>query len=677
MISRVLHALRPGSRQGSTLYVAIVLMLALGTTMASHFAQGSLSLRTVVADASLTNTGVAAESVVRVMTERLVARAEAKLGQLTTADLTALNRSLFEEPIQLPSGLTLDFDHTDFTVLGTSEDEILPYDIIPLRVVPDHPRTEWAVPPALGGMKASRSIEVQVRATVTGRGSRRGAVQRLMVSKVAPYQFALYTDGDADLCVSQNSALMLGGAVRTEGTLYSWCTGSRMFGGTIQASDGLVAAAGVDQKLRYQGGETELTSATRLTAEASPATMLDSNDGRVVVGKAVGEVVQRTRMQGASVAGTGECRDFDLACGGKGAYFPSVEFEASTQQPGGYELRCGNAYNGQPCTSLRPAVSYMEFPFDAFAGSFSETVARFDPDNPNMIWKGLFPDYRRQAPCTVQVAGIPLQTLRCPSGPYGYTVDVSALPAVPGGLIAFRRSSTYGADRFQEVVLLTNAQQLPGPMTILSELPVFIMGNFNVLSPHPAKIDAPLIAVLPAESRAQLRQSIAWDYPEGGTPKMLKAWTPVTIRAVLRSDYHVTVGQAYYGGSVEQIPAVLGDWSAVTLAVVGAVEGRRVAVGAVGSHSMFHAPYGSEQSQMASVQPAVRKLLYDNLLLQSSYQPPGSWTAQNLPADMGEGLRTRDRQQNAIGGFTVIRLLHEVVQVRRRDPGSRQVQSGS
>jgi hypothetical protein len=661
------------SRPGHTLYVIMVLLLSLGAMTMSFFAHSTLAMQMLTSDVALTGAGYSAESVVDELVERLIARAEERLGMLTNADISALNRGASADSLGLPEGMSLVSGETGYSVISTTSSEVLPHDLVPLRVIPDQLRASWTVAPSFAGAVASQSIEVQVRATVsTRRGGRRGAIRRLVISKVAPHPYAVYASGDLDLCVSEGSTAAISGALRAEGSVVSWCDGDRLFGGPLLAGEGIVVQDGGEQVLLWQGGDTTLTSVGRTGLEGATSAVLARYGGRVSLGRVFGERAMPTRMQTAQVPGSGECRDFELACGGAGAYLPSVELQRVVTGPEGpvVEVRCGEAYNGNPCDLVSQAVSYRHYPLAEPGENF--TAAVLDPDNLTRHWAGLLPDYRRMGLCDAAMGNQSFRTFRCPSGPYGFTLDVSALPGIPGGLLAVRRSSAPGADR-QEVLVLRAAQRFAAPLTILSEIPVYILGNLNVLDPVPVMIDAPLITVLPAETEAQLRQSRVWDVVGQGVPKILRAHSPVTIRAVLRSDYHVSTQGLYYGGLLEQIPAVLGDFSGVSLTVLGAVEGRQVPIGTPGSYSTIYFPYGQEPSGMTTLQPASRRVVYDVNLRNLSFQPRGSWVSDNLPASREAPLRTRQTQQNAVGGFTVIRQVHETLQTRFRTPGSQTI----
>ena len=147
----------------------------------------------------------------------------------------------------------------------------------------------------------------------------------------------------------------------------------------------------------------------------------------------------------------------------------------------------------------------------------------------------------------------------------------------------------------------------------------------------------------------------------GGPPRALPlvAQSNVTIYAVLRLQTCRRVGTADYGGSWRAAPAVLGDWSRVGLRIVGAVE-----VEDRTSDGSACASWGSPMSQAQpsgtpTLEPRSRELLYDPRLLHPAFQPPGSWTAANIPAPSGSGApsRTPARQGHAIGGTTVLRIL--------------------
>lgn len=216
--------------------------------------------------------------------------------------------------------------------------------------------------------------------------------------------------------------------------------------------------------------------------------------------------------------------------------------------------------------------------------------------------------------------------------------------------------------------MIEKAARIAGPLTIVSEIPIVIVGSLNTTESKPVMIDAPLVTVLPAEALQQLQTAAIWDSTATTQHGPLTAYSPVRIHAVIRSNYHLTKNGNYYGGTIEQIPAVLGDFGAVTLEVVGAIEGRKKNTSDWDAYAAWFAPYGAEPGGFWVVQPRSRRIFWDEQLALADRQPRGSWFWPNLPPSQAVGPRTRERQLRASGGYTLIRLVEEVTRIRKLAP---------
>lgn len=644
------------SHPGNVLVTTLMLFVTLTFVAASLFTYHMLFERVVQARNSISATSLAAESAARTMAERLVGVAALELGDVDAADLAALEADL--ESITLPAGTRLDTAESGYRMVAVRDSLSTPYDQPHLSVTSDWPRTSYAVPPRLQARELRDVRVVEVRSTVrTLTGASRSATLLLAIGYAAPHQNAIYGDGDVEMCVT-GGAGAVSGRVEADGALVLRCSKTLTYAGELLASDD-ITVTGNTHRLTWDGGSATLTSQTRTAIESDPAAALAAWGGRVRVASGLGAHLGTTRFQTPEHAGSGECSDFDAACAGAGVYFPSAQVQRVTSGPGSeFDLRCGYAYGGSDCSSLTAGIRYVPFPFTTSAPI---GTARFAPGDPTWIWKGLFADPRREARCTAQVNdSTSFRTFRCPTNPYGFVIDLSQLPGLPGGLLSVLASTQTNTlnneSGFQEIVFLENAQALAGPLTIHSELPVYIKGSFNSLTRLPAMIDAPLITVLPQTAGEQLTRAQVWDSTAITTPDHLDAQQPVQIVGVLRSNYERTQS-GYYGGTFEQIPSVLGDWSQTTLEVLGAVEGREVAPGSPGSFSSAFAPYGSAPSEMETLQPSGRRIIFDRRLLSASFQPPGSWNAANTPPAGAGGTRTPARQANAAGGAVVVHTL--------------------
>lgn len=664
-----------GCRRGFALQAVLVTILAATMILSTAVFLTVVEERAAGTAVRGARLAAAAEGAVAEMQERLLLRAEAMAGALEEEDLASLNASL--AAVRVPEGMELDASASGWRLIEVREQERIPHDEAPLAAWPDQPRLSYAGLPPVGGL-VGRTLVIAVFATVRDGDHGGFRVRRdLALTQVPPHQHALYVMGDAELCASAPGAAWIGGAVRVDGSLIAAsCPHLLRYGGSVEARDGILASVPAAHFLAGPDGESPLVSVTRAEAEAAPAALLSRWGGRVRVGAALGGRIGHGRMSTPKVAGTGECEEVpaagDYACGGRARYFPSVQVRRTSTGSGtGYEWACGES-DPEGCGEVLAAITYHPWPFEA---EQLEGVAAPDPADPLLPWRGLLPDARREARCTATVGGNTYRTARCPSNVYGFRIDLGALPAVKGGMLSIRRASNQapGANLSgaQEIVLLTNARRLAGPLTIHSEVPVYLQGSFNTAfqaafnGPPPAMIQAPRIVVLPNESPWQLQTSSVWDSvphmagPAAAMP--LRAESNVSVYAVLRSGFCGTVDGRYFGAAWEGIPAVLGDWSAAGLRVVGAVGGRAEASSAA-SCGRYAAPLnGPSPSGTPTLEPASRTLLFDERLLHPRFQPPGSWSSENIPADEAEAPpgRTRERQARATGGTVVVRRVRD------------------
>ncbi len=667
------------SRQrGSALIWVLGFIVVLGIVIAGTQLVARMAEREMYARAELSRAEIAAAGAVEALTDQLRALVGQRLGNVAPADLAAL---------RVPAGLEvtgaslrLDTAGTGVRIVDVREWEVIPHDEQVLDAWTHQPRVSWDALPDVGGSVAARTVEVEVYATAHGpREGRRMATRRLAVSVVAPHQHALYTQGDAEI-VGGGPGGLVGGPVRVDGTGWFGAGGYLVhYAGGIEARDGISAAGPLHVVMgtAYPAGAPSLESLSRFAAEASPGGMLAPWQGRVRIRPAVGGSVSPGRMQTAGVAGSGECADFAGACFGRGGFQPSLTLRRThAGRDSTFSVACGEAYRDDAagCAQAASGIRYAPWPFSAAP---PPGLAAWDPDRPGRIWKGLFPDFRREGACDASaLVGRPYRTFRCPGNAYGFVIEPARLDSIPGGLLVVRRAAGQaGADPAAEVVLIRDAGTLRGPLTLFSELPVVIWGSFNVANPRPAMISAPRITVMPAETQAQLRESFRWDVAPGENDPAarvapVQARSSVTLYAVLRTGYCRTAGSAYFGGSWEGIPAVAGDWSRAALRVNGAVEGYEQ----TGTCAAYWAPFNAAQpGGVAPVPPFQRGVLFNRRLLHPDGQPPGSYRWEHFPAAggvPGAPTRTRERQRNAFGGMTVLRLMQDLRTMPPAERGS-------
>jgi hypothetical protein len=661
----VIRALKwAGDRSGSALVLVLMAIASVAVVLTGGALLARAALQGAEARESADRYDAAARGAVAVLSQRLAARAAERLGALSQADLDALNGSLATLPAPGQGGsLLTDAASTGVVLAGWRDLEPIPFDEEPLDLWTDQLRRSYVAIPPVGGRIAARTLEFIVYATVAGpNGERRTATRRLSVSRVPPHQDALYVAGDAVLCAAPGTRNRVAGSVRVDGVLdLPNCGGGIDFLGSVEPGRGLrVAGTPGVHAVASASGRIPLASVDAADAEMDPDAVTRRWEGRVRIPSALGARIPATRFATATVAGTGECLGFEgaSACGGAAAYHPSLQVRGAPAAPA---HTCGAGYRGASCDAARAALTWTAWPFGA---GVDGSAAAPDPAAPGQLWKGLYPDPRREDRCTATVAGSSWRTFRCPSNAWGWTLDAGALPVLPGGVLSVARSTGFPAAAdprgAREVLLIRNGRRLAGPLTIHSQLPVVIVGSFNTESSRPALIIAPRITVLPNEAEDQLRTSAVWDSvaPTGSAAARalpLTALSNVSIFAVLRAGACGETRGTEYGGVWRGVPAVLGDWSRAGLRVVGAVE-----VADETARGPVHCSrWGAPGADPSTVQPRSREVLFDPRLLHPAFQPPGSWMPPNVPSPAAAGApsRTPARQARAIGGTIALRLV--------------------
>lgn len=633
------------------MFVVLAAILMLGSLGALLFATHLIGLQVAGAEGARERNERAAEAAVEVAIDRMRGKAELGLGTLSEQDLGEIEDFLTEVP--MPSGHTLLAEESEVVELGERTQEVIPHGIEPLTVTTDWPRFAHTVRGRWEGMWAESITEYEVRVSVTGpRRSQSTATGRLGVARVHPHQSALAMDGAMDLCVPSDDHVAVSGRVWAGEGAEVLCSGRLEMAGGLEIQDDLVTEAHGTNRLYWGNNWSGLSNVSREQSEDDLEGVFEDWGGRIKVISAMGTRMLPTFAQAEGVMGSGECLDFDEGCGGEVGYFPSVTIQRTEEVGGSFSVECAESVSSETCDAVGQALSYHPYPFD----SSDADEARADPDDPSQLWHGLYFDPRRESRCDADVGGHEWRTFRCPTNPYGFVLDMSEMPDIPGGLLSVRRAATAAQvndpEELQEVLVIRNAVGIPGPLSLHSEIPVTLEGDYNRLTDHPALIDAPLISVLPNETADQLETATVWDSVPDRPHRSLEAQSTVTISAVLRSFYHPSPEPGEWGGSLQLIPSVIGDWSETRLKIRGAVEGRAQEVGTEGTYSAAYPPFGSEPTEMAPEQPNARRLVWDPNLREGTRQPPGSWGT--VPVEGAGGTRSHERQSNATGGWSVI-----------------------
>lgn len=670
--------------RGSTLIGVLLVILLLTLIVGGAMTSLQSSERARGARGQIPQLEAAGRSTLEVMTERLRSMASLRLGSIDATDVAALNAAVSSLPAH--STVALDAAETGYRVVAVREQDPIPDDAELLDAWTDQPRLRFDAIPRLQGMTATRTVEVEMRVLVRGTGgARRTMTRTAAISRVPPFPHAIYTNTDQAVFCAAEGGATVSGEVRVDGHAHlPGCSGVVAINGSLEARDG-VRNDDVRNHLVTEDGALTIPSISRAAAETGTTGLLGATIGRVRVPAAAGGTYEDGRAQTATTAGTGECVDFDAACTGNGFFGPSIVLQRTTTGPSPTtSAACGHAYAlGTGCHSVvAPAIRYHPWPWTS---PVPAGVAIPDPAIPGRLWRGLLFDPRREGHCTATVGSNVYRTHRCPSNTFGWLVDLALLGPVRGGLVHFRAAATdppgRAAAAAQEAVVIRNAEHLAAPLTIVSEIPVFIIGNLNTVhrppwrGPPPMMIDAPRITLIPAEADVQLGLAPAasgwasvWDVvPPAGSATAsalpLVAASNVNIFAVLRTRVCGSNGD----GALDQAPATVGDWSGTEVRVVGAVEQYEHAGLSAMECRWWGIGAGTSADGSLWRVPARRTILYDPRLMHPSFSVPGSYMPVNLPPGgvPGAARRTAARQSRATGGYGVMRLTQ---QTGRRSP---------
>lgn len=681
--------------EGSALIAVLLLVVTLGLLVGGVLQISGHAERIRSERMGVPVTESAANDALEVMSQRIRSLAQTSGGVLTQAHIDALNAELGSAPLPASSAAPLDMAETGYRLVRVQETAPIDDNADVLDVWTDMPRRTWFDSPRPQGLMASHTYEVEMRARARGQSptgdiiAQRTRTRAIKIGKVMPHQHALYSAGRTDFCASATPVNDIGGPVRVDGTaVLGNCAHSVNYGGTMEVRDAVqnLAPAG-RHNFRIDGTSLlPIGSWNYTNVLGNTSALLRATVGHLRLPPAWGGTHEITRFQTAEIAGTGECIDRSSACGGNGYFAPSIAIQRTNATGGSNSVTCGVAYPGNSCNHVIGAA-FGYHPWNP-QGPVTPGVAARVQGNPNRLWRGIFPDGRRELRCTATMGPNVYRTHRCPSNPHGFLLNLGNLPAVTGGLLYVRRSANPSAGAAavgsQEMLVIHNAERLAGPLHLVSELPVAIAGSLNTRSqaawrgPPPLMIDAPRIVLLPAEAVEQVGNlgtggwAAVWDsVPSSGpagsaTPSALPitAVRNVTIFGVLRTRTCETRGTTYFGGSWEGAPMVLGDWRRAGLRIVGAVE--TVVDEALSTAScqamtgtMLLSGVGANGTPI--YQPNHRTLLHDPRLLHPQFRIPGSYSPANIPPGGITGIigRTPTRQANAVGGSTVAWVTRE------------------
>jgi len=128
----------------------------------------------------------------------------------------------------------------------------------------------------------------------------------------------------------------------------------------------------------------------------------------------------------------------------------------------------------------------------------------------------------------------------------------------PNGILYVHKSGANAGVR------LVEGHELPsGGLTIATENPMYIMGNYNSVSKQPAAVMADAITIL----------SNNWDDAKGGLPTSDRTVNDTTVNAAFALGPNRESTGSYNNGGLENAIRFLEDWSGKTFTYRGSIVG--------------------------------------------------------------------------------------------------------
>ncbi|NIR42450.1 MAG: hypothetical protein GWN99_00980 [Gemmatimonadetes bacterium] len=176
-------------------------------------------------------------------------------------------------------------------------------------------------------------------------------------------------------------------------------------------------------------------------------------------------------------------------------------------------------------------------------------------------------------------------------------------------------------DGYYPAVRIKNGQELPGPLTIATEHPLYVWGDYNTVNKQPAAVAGDAYHVL----------SDAWDDSDHQIIREKNAAgltdaSPTTINVAILAGHSATTCDinedagcttAEYGGGFENYPRFLEDWRDVEYQYLGSIVSLWTAVHALGTWYRGSDDY---------YRPPIRNWGFDLDLLDVDNMPPGTPT---------------------------------------------------
>jgi hypothetical protein len=190
-------------------------------------------------------------------------------------------------------------------------------------------------------------------------------------------------------------------------------------------------------------------------------------------------------------------------------------------------------------------------------------------------------------------------------------VNISTLISknkMPANGIIYVADTRSGGGITETAVRLINGSSMPvGGLTVATENPIYVLGNYNSAADAPCSILADAINIL----------SGSWNDANSAAGIGSRVASSTTVNSAFYTGNVPTAGQVYSGG-LENLPRFLEDWSGQTFTYSGSMV------------CMFSSVFATGSQANASYGAPTRNWSFDNQFLNATKLPPGSPSVRTL-----------------------------------------------
>ncbi len=324
-----------------------------------------------------------------------------------------------------------------------------------------------------------------------------------------------------------------------------------------------------------------------------------------------------------------EAGDSDLEKATKFAWLADmyVTVDLTTQQA--KSSICGASAGG----SIYPTITVVR-PFGGPVPSDSDKCSMFD-----WLWE---PFYDSRDSSWVDVLDLDIQFLKNwgpPIGP-GDNPQIIYVEFINGAVTNPGNTDPSNDGQYFPILRVKNASELPGPLTVATEYPIYIWGDYNIINKQPAAIAGDSYTVLSSPPVTCPNGGDPSDpgwcdadhqtYLSGGTrtyPNRTEVWTAILAGAFPSlCDYMTDPGctavwSTLFGGALENFPRMLENWQNIELMYRGSIVALWTPVYSRELHSN-----GATTWYCCSTyyRPPIRNWGFDLALLDPAKLPPGT-----------------------------------------------------